>query len=73
MKKTILSALMLFIIAVVAQAQNITVHGTVLSRADNEPLIGASIQCQQTNTGATTDIDGNFQLIVPNGAKLKVS
>lgn len=48
MKRTILSAVLLFIMAIMAQAQNITVHGTVLSKSDDEPLIGASVFCEAT-------------------------
>ena len=73
MKRIILSALFLLIMAVMAQAQNITVHGTVLSKTDDEPLIGASVLCEATKAGTTTDIDGNFQLKVPEGAILKIT
>ena len=73
MKRTILSAILLLIVAVLSQAQNITVHGTVISKTDGEPLIGASVFCEATKTGATTDIDGNFGISVPDGAILKVS
>ena len=73
MKRTILSAVLLFIMAIMAQAQNITVHGTVLSKSDDEPLIGASVFCEATKAGAATDIDGNFEISVPEGAILKVS
>lgn len=73
MKRTFLSALFLLIMAVMAQAQNITVHGTVLSATDDEPLIGASIFCQTTKAGSTTDIDGNFEISVPEGSVLTVS
>lgn len=73
MKRTFLSAVLLLIMAIMAQAQNITVHGTVLSKTDGEPLIGASILCEATKAGAVTDIDGNFEVSVPEGAILKVS
>ena len=73
MKKSILSAMLLLVMAIMAQAQNITVHGTVLSKTDDEPLIGASVQCEATKAGAATDIDGNFEISVPEGAVLKVS
>ncbi|MDE6270497.1 MAG: TonB-dependent receptor [Muribaculaceae bacterium] len=73
MKRTFLSALLLLVIAVVAHAQNITVHGTVLSRLDDEPLIGASVVCNAVNAGVTTDIDGNFEIKVPDGSVLTVS
>lgn len=73
MKRTFLSALFLLVLAVMAQSQNITVHGTVLSKTDNEPLIGASVLCETTKAGAATDIDGNFKISVPEGAVLKFS
>ncbi len=73
MKRTILSALFLLIMAVMAQAQNITVRGTVLSATDDEPLIGASVLCQATKGGAATDIDGNFEISVPENSILTVS
>lgn len=59
--------------AIMAQAQNITVHGKVLSKSGGEPLIGASVLCEATQTGAATDIDGNFTISVPEGATLKFS
>ena len=64
---------MLFITAILAQAQNITVQGTVLSKTDDEPLIGASVICEQTKNGTVTDIDGNFTISVPEGSTLKFS
>ena len=73
MKKTLLSAILMFIMALAAHAQNITVHGTVISRSDDEPLIGASVLCEATKAGVSTDIDGRFELSVPVGSTLKVS
>ncbi|MDE6160724.1 MAG: SusC/RagA family TonB-linked outer membrane protein, partial [Muribaculaceae bacterium] len=73
MKKTILTVLLLFCAAMIAQAQNIAVHGTVLSKTDDEPLIGASVFCEDTGTGVATDIDGNFEISVPKGSILKFS
>ena len=71
MKKSILSLLLLFVAAITAQAQNITVHGTVISANDGEPLIGATVM--SGTAGTATDIDGNFEISVPEGAKLTVS
>ena len=48
MKRSILSAVLLFVTAIVAHAQEVTVHGMVLSKTDDEPLIGASILCEST-------------------------
>ncbi|MDE5886942.1 MAG: TonB-dependent receptor [Muribaculaceae bacterium] len=73
MKKVILSALLMLIMAFAAQAQEITVQGTVLSRLDDEPLIGATVMCEVTKQGTATDIDGKFVLKVPSGSLLKVS
>lgn len=49
------------------------VSGTVVSQEDGEPVIGASVIVEGTNTGTVTDIDGNFTLPVPAGKKLKVA
>jgi TonB-linked SusC/RagA family outer membrane protein len=59
---------------VIAQAQNITVHGTVISSTDDEPLIGVSV-VPVTNTakGVTTDFDGNFTLTVAKGEMIGIS
>ena len=64
---------MTLLVAVTMQAQNITVHGTVLSKADDEPLIGASVVSVATQAAAVTDIDGRFEISVPEGSVLKVS
>lgn len=73
MKKAILSAILLFLVGIAAHAQNITVHGTVLSKSDGEPLIGATVLSDATKNGASADIDGNFTLSVPEGSKITVS
>lgn len=73
MKQTIINAILLFITAVAAQAQNITVHGTVLSKAGREPLIGVSVHCGAADKGTVTNIDGNFELSVPQGSDLRIS
>ena len=71
MKKTILSAILMFIMALNAQAQIITVQGTVLSKTDGEPLIGATvIPVSDASAGVATDFDGNFTLNIAQGAKL---
>ncbi len=74
MKKSILSAIMLLIAVVAMQAQNITVHGTVISATDNEPLIGASVVSEANRSlGTVADIDGNFTISVPEGSNIIVS
>lgn len=73
MNKTIIITVLLWFIATGMQAQGITVHGTVISATDSEPLIGASVVAKGRATGANTDIDGNFTLVVPEGTELVVS
>ncbi|MDE7159479.1 MAG: TonB-dependent receptor [Muribaculaceae bacterium] len=73
MKKAILSAFLMLVMAITAYAQDITVQGTVISRIDDEPLIGATVLCEVTHQGTATDLDGNFTLTVPRGSVLKVS
>lgn len=73
MKRTILGAVLPLLMAIMAQAQNIAVRGTVLSETDDEPLVGASIFCEANKTSAVTDIDGKFEISVPGGALLKIS
>ena len=50
-----------------------SVTGKVTSSDDGEPVVGASVKVTGTNTGTVTDIDGNFSLNVPAGAKLEIS
>lgn len=73
MKRSFLSALFVCLMAVIAHAQDISVHGTVLSRQDGEPLIGATVMSEATKRGVATDIDGKFVLTVPSKSKLTVS
>lgn len=72
MTRFLLSAVLL-ITAFLAQAQDVTVNGSVYSRTDNEALIGATVFCPVTNQGTSTDIDGSFTITVPQGATLKVT
>ncbi|MBD5215692.1 MAG: TonB-dependent receptor [Bacteroidales bacterium] len=54
-------------------AQNVTVKGTVLDEY-SEPVIGASVTIKgQPGQGATTDLDGHFQISVANGKNLVIS
>ena len=49
------------------QAQGLTVRGTVTSLSDGEPLIGATVQVQGSQTGVVTDFDGNFTVNTDKG------
>ena len=54
-----------------AYAQNIS--GTVLSAADNEPVVGAAISVPGTTKGTITDFDGKFEINVEPGTTLHIS
>ena len=56
----------------VALAQS-QVSGKVTSTEDGLPVIGASVKVVGTNTGTVTDMDGNFSLNAPAGAKLEIT
>lgn len=43
------------------------VKGNVVSKSDNEPLIGVSILQKGTTNGVVTDIDGNYELQIQGG------
>lgn len=72
MTRIVLSTFMLMF-AVFACYGQITVHGTVLSKTDGEPLVGASVLDNGTKEGVATDLDGNFTIVVPEGANLTIS
>ena len=48
-------------------AQDITISGTVTDLTTSEPLPGVNVIIQNTSTGTVTDINGTYQLSVPNG------
>ena len=63
----------LLLTSVSLMAQNVTVRGAVID-ASGEPLIGVTILVPGTTVGTITDVDGNFQLSVPDGsARLQFS
>lgn len=55
-----------------AYAQQVSVRGHVKD-VTGEPIIGANVLVKGTTNGAITDLDGNFQLQVPQGAILQFS
>ncbi|WP_288205692.1 TonB-dependent receptor [uncultured Parabacteroides sp.] len=74
-KNRILSLLFFFMafISVQVYAQDIKVSGTVISGADNYPIIGANILVKGTTIGTITDVDGNFSFEAPQGSTLVIS
>ena len=67
---TVVAGLALSTSMAFAQSQ---ISGKVTASEDGSPVIGASIKVVGTNTGTVTDIDGNFTLSAPAGAKLEIT
>lgn len=67
MKKNKLVLLFLFFgFGIVAQAQYV-VSGTILDSASREPLLKASVFCQNTTVGTVSDKDGKFSVSLKSG------
>ena len=56
----------LLFMSVAMFAQQHSVKGTVVDQ-NGQPIIGMTVMEQGTQNGTTTDIDGNYQIIVSNG------
>lgn len=53
----------------VVRKENVrSVKGTVISSSDNQPIVGVGVYVAGTTTGTVTDVDGNFDLRLPDGA-----
>ena len=59
-------------LAVSVHAQQRKITGTILDE-NGEPVIGASIKIQDTQSGAISDLDGKFSLNVPEGKKITIT
>lgn len=74
MNKVFILSLLLLLCVSTMHAQGIKVHGTVVSGANGEPLIGVSVvQSGNTSNGTVTDLDGRFMLTLPADATLSLS
>ncbi|MBO4466412.1 MAG: SusC/RagA family TonB-linked outer membrane protein [Bacteroidales bacterium] len=74
--KTVLKAasvsLFIFLTAITANAQTITVKGTVVDAADGSPLMGVAV-ASSAGGGTITDLDGKYLIQVPSDATLTFS
>ena len=64
---------MLLFSAINYAQESITVKGNVISKTDNEPILGANIIIEGTTKGTSTDFDGNYTIKVKPGAVLQFS
>ena len=63
-----------FLLAGLSAFAQISVRGTVIDAANDEPIIGASILEIGTTNGTVTDFDGNFVMTVTSAdSKIVVS
>ena len=69
MKKLFLLFVAVLSIGLAASAQTRTVSGTVTDESTGEPLVGASVLPFGENMGVSTDIDGNFSIVVPTSVQ----
>ena len=52
--------------------QRRTITGNIVDAVTDEPLIGVSILVEGTASGTTTDFDGNYSLVLPEGGQVLV-
>ena len=71
--KRILTFLFGVLICAGAFAQSITVSGTVIAQDDGLPLPGVAVVVKGTFNGTQTDLDGHYELTVPQGSTLEFS
>ena len=61
---------LIFIMLSIGAAAQTHVSGTVTDAATGESLIGASVYVEGTTVGAATDLDGHYDIMVPEGKNL---
>jgi TonB-linked SusC/RagA family outer membrane protein len=65
-------SIMFFMGSVLVYAQTKNLTGTVTSTDDNQPIPGVSVSVKGTTLGTITNLDGRFELTVPQDAKTLV-
>ena len=70
--KLILIVVLLLNIPLIAQ-NTFPVTGTVTAETDGTPIPGVSVLIVDTDSGVSTDFDGNFEIDVKTGDQLKIS
>jgi iron complex outermembrane receptor protein len=75
-KKIIMKNLLLIFLiffSTILFSQELTLKGTVFEKDTDLVLPGATIQVIGNDSGVVTDFDGNFEIILTIGDKIKVS
>ena len=61
MKRLLLTLTALIGFVIFGFTQTLKLNGKILNKK-NEPVVGATIQIEGSNTGTSSDVDGNFTL-----------
>ncbi len=61
-------SIMFFMGSLIVQAQSKNITGTVTSNEDDQPIPGVSVSVKGTTLGTITNIEGEFELTIPNDA-----
>ena len=72
MRSSFILFFILFYFTGSANAQSRQISGRVTAQENNKPLVGASVIVEGTNTGTSTDANGNFTLNIAEGGKVLV-
>jgi len=73
MRYSILITFLICLLVSGLHAQNNIVKGSVQDQLSKDPIIGATIQVENTTIGTITDIDGNFEISADKDAMLIIS
>ncbi len=71
-RKILLSFIVIVSVVSTALSQNRQISGVVIDDS-GLPIVGATVLVENTNIGATTDIDGKFAFSAPTGGTISVS
>lgn len=66
-------SLMLSLVALAANAQNVTVRGTVTDANSGDGIPAAAVQVKGTTTGTVADANGNYTIVAPANGTLVFS
>lgn len=72
MAKSLFIGLIINLFSIALFAQKASIKGQIKDAATKEGLLAASVQVEGTNTGAQTDMEGNFRFDVPSGKAFKL-
>lgn len=67
MKKPYFILAAIFIFSTLSSLAQFTVSGKIIDSSSKEPLVGASVYCQNTTVGTVTNKDGEFSLSLKSG------